>query len=86
MRPQSKVLVIAGARLRVGLGAPTSASTATALPARDTSTFASGKQIGTPFTESPAWTDGYIVHNISVSPAILGLTRPGNTTVKDSLG
>lgn len=46
----------------------------------------SGKQIGTPFTESAAWTDGYIQQDISVSPTILSTTNPGTVTVKDSLG
>jgi hypothetical protein len=48
----------------------------------------SGQQIGTPFTESAAWTDGYITYNISVSPGagLLSLTNPGTITVKDSLG
>jgi len=41
---------------------------------------ASGKQIGTPWTQlSNPWNDGYITHNISVSPAagILSVTDPG---------
>lgn len=49
----------------------------------------SGKQIGTPWTQlNNPWNDGYIIHNISVSPSagILSLTNPGTITVKDSLG
>ena len=49
----------------------------------------SGKQIGTPFTQlSNPWNDGYIIHNVSVSPGagILTETNPGSITLKDSLG
>lgn len=49
----------------------------------------SGKQIGTPFTQlGNPWNDGYIIHNVSVSPGagILSETNPGSITLKDSLG
>jgi hypothetical protein len=49
----------------------------------------SGKQIGTPFTQlSNPRNDGYIIHNVSVSPGagILTETNPGSITLKDSQG
>ena len=37
----------------------------------------SGKQIGTPFTQlSNPWNDGYIIHNVSVSPGAGSSPRP----------
>lgn len=90
MRPQVKILAIAGALLTGILGVPASASAATAPPVMDTSTFACSNGVcevgpgnaGMPFAAGPNVTGD--VHRVRdrerQGPGLVIMARPGMTT------